>query len=229
MRAESPSLTTSGPTDDVREREHAVTTVIREDQVELTGLLYESSRRSTHDLSSGAGRGERSTPSGRSTLAGRNIAAARPMSPTTIRATIPSASERLPVARIDTRIVPAIAVPKDEPRLDTLRDRPEISPCSSSGKLDCTTFTEGVSMIPRPEPTRNSPGTKARMLSVALKRPSKSAMPATVVTKPTTIKVFCVRRLANRSAPKDVSRTPSVAAVKMTPVSIALYPRTVWR
>jgi hypothetical protein len=32
------------------------------------------------------------------------------------------------VATTETRIVPAIAVPKDEPRLDTLRERPEISP-----------------------------------------------------------------------------------------------------
>ena len=35
-----------------------------------------------------------------------------------------------PEARSETRIVPAIAVPKDEPRLETLRDSPEISPCS---------------------------------------------------------------------------------------------------
>ena len=31
-------------------------------------------------------------------------------------------------------MVPAIAVPSDDPRLDTLRDRPEISPWRSSGK-----------------------------------------------------------------------------------------------
>src|SRR5215216_7540971 len=222
MRAESPSLTTSGPTDDVREREHAVTTVIREDQVELTGLLYESSRRSTHDLSSGAGRGERSTPSGRSTLAGRNIAAARPMSPTTIRATIASAYERFPVARLDTRIVPAIAVPKDEPRLDALRDRPEISPCSSSGKLDCTTFTEGVSIAPTPRPISSSPGTKAQTLSEARTRPSRSTSPARVTTKPATISVFCGNRSARRLAARDEARMPSVAAVKTTPVLIAL-------
>ena len=29
-------------------------------------------------------------------------------------------------------MVPAMAVPSDEPRLETLRDSPEISPCSSS-------------------------------------------------------------------------------------------------
>jgi hypothetical protein len=36
--------------------------------------------------------------------------------------------------------------------LEMLRDRPEISPCSSSGKLDWTTFTEGVSIAPTPRP-----------------------------------------------------------------------------
>jgi hypothetical protein len=43
-----------------------------------------------------------------------------------MRAIIASAYERFPVTRLDTRIVPTIAVPKDEPRFDTLRDRPEI-------------------------------------------------------------------------------------------------------
>ena len=54
-------------------------------------------------------------------------------------------------------MVPAIVVPNDEPRLETLRESPEISPCSSSGKLDWTTFTEGVSLAPTPGPNRNSP------------------------------------------------------------------------
>ena len=48
----------------------------------------------------------------------------------------------------ETRIVPAIAVPSDEPRFDTLRDRPEISPCWFSGNADWTTFTDGVSITP---------------------------------------------------------------------------------
>ena len=43
------------------------------------------------------------------------------------------------------------------------------------------------------------------------------------------ISVRCGRRLASRSAASDETRTPTVAAVKMTPVSMALYPRTVWR
>ena len=83
------------------------------------------------------------------------------------------------VPRVDaaTRIVPAIAVPKEEPRLETLRERPEISPCGSSGKLDCTTLTEGVSIPPRPRPISNRPGTKAQMLDDATTRPSSSADP----------------------------------------------------
>jgi integrase len=58
-------------------------------------------------------------------------------------------------------MVPAIAVPNDEPRLETLRDRPEISPCRCSGKLDCTRLTEGVSMTPRPSPITSRPGANA--------------------------------------------------------------------
>ena len=78
----------------------------------------------------------------------------------------------------ETRIVPAIAVPKDEPRFDMLRDRPEISPCSSSGKLDCTTFTEGVSIPPRPRPISSSPGANATMLADARTRTSSSPIPS---------------------------------------------------
>jgi len=36
-----------------------------------------------------------------------------------------------------------MAAPREEPRLDTLRDSPEISPWRCSGKLDCTTLTDG--------------------------------------------------------------------------------------
>ena len=118
--------------------------------------------------------------------------------------------------------MPAIAVPNDEPRLETLRDSPEISPCSSSGKLDCTTFTEGVSIAPTPRPTSSSPGTNAQMLSEPRTRTSRSTIPARVTTKPATISVFCGNRLASRSAARDETRMPSVAAVKTTPVLIAL-------
>jgi hypothetical protein len=53
-------------------------------------------------------------------------------------------------------MVPAIAVPIDDPRLDTLRDSPEISPWRFSGKSDCTTLTDSVSMMPSPAPIKNS-------------------------------------------------------------------------
>src|SRR5580704_18482337 len=43
-------------------------------------------------------------------------------------------------------MVPAIAVPIEDPRLETLRDSPEISAWRFSGKADCATLTEGVSM-----------------------------------------------------------------------------------
>jgi hypothetical protein len=73
---------------------------------------------------------------GRSSLEGRSNAAPSPMSPNRTRETIAQAYDRYPGATTDTMIVPAIAVPKDEPRLETLRESPEISPCSASGKLD---------------------------------------------------------------------------------------------
>ena len=53
-------------------------------------------------------------------------------------------------------------------------------------------------------------------------RASRSPIPAMVTTKPAMIRVFCARRLASRSAASDETRTPTVAAVKMTPVSMAL-------
>src|SRR4029434_8889771 len=98
-------------------------------------------------------------------LAGRSMAAASPRTATT--PSEPMASAYAPFVRPETRIVPAIAVPKVEPRLDTLRDSPENPPCFSSGKLDCTTLTEGVSITPRPKPINRSPGTKATTLDHA--------------------------------------------------------------
>src|SRR5207342_2568337 len=95
------------------------------------------------------------------TVRGRNRAAPNPTRPTTPSAAIASPYERSGVVVIPaTRMVPAIAVPKDDPRLDTLRESPEISPWRLSPKLDCTTLTEGVSMSPRPSPIRSRPETK---------------------------------------------------------------------
>src|SRR3954470_8222706 len=132
-------------------------------------------------------------------------------------------------ARSETRIVPAIAVPNVEPRLETLRDSPDISPCFCSGKLDCTMLTEGVSITPRPRPISNSPGTKAQTLSDAPTNASSRPMPVIVTTNPARMSVRWACRLATRSAARDETRAPPVAQVKMTRVLIALKSPTVWR
>ncbi len=102
-----------------------------------------------------------------------------------------------------TRMVPAIAVPRDEPRFDTLRDRPEISPWRSSAKLACTRLTDGVSMPPSPKPMRNSPGAKAQALGGGLASAMRTPIPTIVSTKPARIRVRCARRRAKRSAASD--------------------------
>jgi hypothetical protein len=106
--------------------------------------------------------------------------------------------------------------------LEIARERPEISPCSSSDQLDCTRFTDGVSIRPHPKPIRKSPGANAQTPGLPATRASSTAIPMIVVMKPAMISVRWGRRLANRSAPRDESRIPAVAAVKMTPVWIAL-------
>src|SRR6202047_4200815 len=81
---------------------------------------------------------------------GMRTARTRPMSviaSITLRAT----AKGLPTGSLTaTRTEPTRAVPSEDPRLETLRDRPEISPWSWSGKLDWTTLTEAVSMVPTP-------------------------------------------------------------------------------
>jgi hypothetical protein len=52
----------------------------------------------------------------------------RPASVITSISTIDSANVLLPGSRVDAMIEPARAVPSDDPRLETLRDSPEISP-----------------------------------------------------------------------------------------------------
>jgi len=125
--------------------------------------------------------------------------------------------------------VPAIAVPSDDPRFDTLRDSPLISPWRFSGNADCTTLTDGVSMTPTPSPMSSSPGAKANTLGDPATSASSTAMPAVVTTKPAMMSVRCSYFLASRSAASDETRMPAVAAVKIAPVSMALYPRTTCR
>ena len=87
-------------------------------------------------------------------------------------------------------MVPAIAVPRDDPRLDTERDRPEISPCSSSGSSTARR-SRRRQHEPEAQADQEKPGTNASTLS-GVTRPIKMTMPVTVVTKPATINVFCV-------------------------------------
>src|SRR4051794_20451906 len=145
---------------------------------------------------------------------GRSAAAQSPRIPIPANASI--AAAYAPFVRPATRIVPATAVPMDEPRLDTERDSPEISPCISSSKLDCTRLTDGVSIAPRPNPVRNSPGARPHALVVAFAPTRSTAMPTMVVTNPAMMRVRWARRLANRSAPRDEINMPAVAAANMT-------------
>jgi hypothetical protein len=121
-----------------------------------------------------------------------------------------------------TRTDPTSAVPSEDPRLDRLRDRPEISPWSESGKLDWTTLTDEVSMTPTPMPNSSSPGTQVQNAEWALTSVSSSTMPATLNKKPTIMSHRWGCRLANRSAPADAARIPIVAGVSSRPVLIAL-------
>ena len=62
-------------------------------------------------------------------------------------------------------------------------------------------------------------------LTMASSRPT----PAIATMNPPRIRVLCAYFLASSSADSDEIRIPAVAAVKMTPVLIALNPRSVWR
>lgn len=52
------------------------------------------------------------------------------------------AQDCLGSARPTTGMVPTIAVPNDDPRLEMFRDRSEFSPLEVSGMSDCTMLTE---------------------------------------------------------------------------------------
>jgi len=122
-------------------------------------------------------------------LRGISTDAKSPIVVTTAKAIIASAYERPGVEVIPaTRMVPAMAVPRHEPRLDTLRDRPEISPCRCSGKLDWTTFTEGVSIPPSPSPMISSPGAKVQTFEFSDTISSKRPTPAMLARNPATMR-----------------------------------------
>jgi hypothetical protein len=141
-----------------------------------------------------------------------------------ITASVPrAAANGLPSCRLAaTRIEPTSAVPSEEPRLETLRERPEISPWSASGKLDCTTLTEAVSMIPTPAPISSRPGTQPTMPECGLTSASSRIVPTIVSTKPAMISERWACRLAILSARAEAARMPIVAGVSISPVWIAL-------
>src|SRR5438552_19112591 len=105
-----------------------------------------------------------------------------------------------------------MAVPRDEPRFDTLRDRPEISPCNASGKLDWTTLTEGVSIAPSPRVMKRSPGMKASTLDQAATNASSMTTPVNGMPKPEITSVRCEYEHAQRPARADETRLRTVAA-----------------
>ncbi|MBB5786713.1 hypothetical protein HD601_001288 [Jiangella mangrovi] len=155
-------------------------------------------------------------------MRGSRHAAPSPISPAAASTAMASPYARSGVAVSPaTSTVPAIAVPRVEPRFEMLRDSPEISPCSSSPKLDCTTLTDGVSIRPSPRPISSRPGANAHTDGEPTTMSSSSPMPPMVSAKPATMSVRCDRRCASRSAASDDASRPAVAAVKITPVSIA--------
>ncbi len=54
-------------------------------------------------------------------------------------------------------------------------------------------------------------------------------MPAMEMATPDATRTRCVNRFASLPAEAEEIRTPIVVAVKMTPVCMAVYPRTTWR
>src|SRR3954464_4251381 len=125
---------------------------------------------------------------------GSNRAAASPSSPTPARVSI--AAAYAPLLRPATRMVPAIAVPREDPRFDTHLDRPEISPCRSSPKLDWTTLIDGVSIRCTPNPSRNRPGTNAQALLEADTMRTSTTMPRMVRANPAMTSVRVARVVA---------------------------------
>ncbi len=162
------------------------------------------------------------------------IAATRPPIDTIMITMIASPNVWAIGSMVVTRTDPTTAVPKEEPRLEALLDRPEISPWSFSGNADWTTFTEEVSMVPMPSPIMKRPGTKYQTFATdALPEIIGSkitrAIPTVVRMKPMMMSRLCVVLVAIFLALVPVSRMPMVAGVTISPAEAALNPRTVWK
>ena len=74
---------------------------------------------------------------------------------------------------------------------------------------------------PDAEADHRRPGTKAHTLGEAATMARKVPMPTAVTAKPAMMSVRWAYRLASRPAASEETRSPTVAAVKMTPVWIA--------
>src|SRR3712207_2556869 len=101
---------------------------------------------------------------------GRSRAATQPTRAERPTTTMAVRNGGLPPAVAATSTEPAIATPRDDPRFDTLRKTPEMSPWTSSGHADCPTLTDAVSTAPTPNPMRNRPGQKVQTAESARAR-----------------------------------------------------------
>ena len=122
--------------------------------------------------------------------------------------------------------MPAIAVPKVEPRLEMLRERPEISPCSVLGEARLHDVHRRGQHRTQAEADQQKPRHEGDDPGGGMNEAEKSPIPARVTRKPATISVRCENFFASRCRGEGRDQTPTVAAVKTTPVPIALYPRT---
>ena len=76
--------------------------------------------------------------------------------------------------------------------------------------------------MPSPRPMSRSPGAKAQTFDENLTMTSRTPIPQSVTMNPAMIRLRCGCFLASRSAAREEMRIPAVAAVKITPVWIAL-------
>ena len=104
-------------------------------------------------------------------------------------------------------MVPAMAVPSEEPRLDTLRDRPEISPCSLLGEARLHDVDRRREHHAEPQADQEQArARRPRRSAMPVTMASSTPMPAIVTTKPGRMRVRCARRFASRSAASDDSQ-----------------------
>jgi hypothetical protein len=161
-------------------------------------------------------------PTCRSSLAGRNTAAPRPISPNTARETIAHAYAWFPVATTETRIVPAIAVPKDEPRLDTLRERPDNLTLQLLGEAGLHDIDRGRQHYTEAQADQKKAGHESHDSRRGADEAEQESDPGQGDDEARHDQGFLRVPGGESLRSKEESRMPTVAAVKTTPVSIAL-------